>query len=155
MEATQDHKIIILLANHTASGIVRFANDENEIPGIVTALNAGASKDVIALEAARFLEDDGLAVDIEVVGEFTPLLTLPNGDPGVLVLTVLKRKTIKNNHEWVTLPELIRAMPRDRNRIAYMKTIQYFAGCDKENIEAVELDENARRAIRKNLGMDE
>jgi hypothetical protein len=44
------------------------------------------------------------------------------------------------------MPEILRAMPADRNRVTYMKALQVFSGALEEQTKALDLEE-----VRKHI----
>jgi hypothetical protein len=53
--------------------------------------------------------------------------------------------------KWYPFAEVLKLMTQSRLRLPYMKILQFLAGCHKENLFAVELDDELKQAIRDSI----
>ena len=134
---------VLLVAIRREDGLLVIPTDSGEIPGIVRTINSSLPINPQLLEIAE--ERTGLPkIEIFIWQEFECQIQLPNGEPA----TIYAAKTIKTPDEIPadakTLPEILRAMPANRNRVAYMKAMQVISGALEEQTKALDLEEVRR-----------
>jgi len=137
---------ILLVGLKRDDGLLVFPSDGKIVPGIVTSVNPSLPINPQLLDVAN--KRTGIpAIEILVWQEFQEPVKLSNGEDATLYAA---RTIVKPHHipsDVTTLPEMLRSMPADRNRVAYMKALQVFAGGLEEETKALDLDE-VRRHIR-------
>ena len=134
---------ILLLALKREDGVFVFPSDAEDIPGIVSPVNPSLPINPQLLDLAH--RRSGLPIiEISVWQEFQETITLPGGDAATLYAAkaLVIPETLPT--DVTTLPLMLRKMPPDRNRVAYMKALQVFAGGYDEQTKAVDLDEVRR-----------
>jgi hypothetical protein len=114
-----------------------------QIPGIVSPVNPSLPINPQLLELAH--RRSGLSmIEIAVWQEFQETVKLPGGDSATLYAAKALIIPQSLPGDVTTLPQMLRSMPPDRNRVAYMKALQVFAGGLEEQTKAVDLDEVRR-----------
>lgn len=77
---------------------------------------------------------------VDIIQAFVDEVRLPDGRAATVYLaTVNGRRTLTSGAP--TMPEILRQMPKDRNRLAYLKAWQVLTGSLTLNTKAVELEE--------------
>jgi hypothetical protein len=133
----------LLIAIKREDGLIMVPTDPGTIPGIRKTINPSLPINPQLLDMAA--ERTGLpAMEISIWQEFQDTVTLEDGQ----LATVYAAKTIKTPdsmpHDAITLPQILRSMPPNRNRVAYMKVLQVFSGALEEQTKALDLDEVRR-----------
>lgn len=140
-------RAVFVLAVTCSDGILRFPEDGSPWPGLGIKVNTllGINAQLKA-RAVQALGDWGHRCDIWQ--EYSALLNRDGIEP-----TTLYVGRISPNEEelktlpwqtWQTLPALIRTLPKDRNRLSYLKAWQVLSGALEENTKALDVDEVAR-----------
>ena len=70
--------------------------------------------------------------------QFDTMISNQSGNPISLNLAKYKIDEKKLGLSWKTFPSLLKNMPKNRNRLAYLQAWQVFSGAWLENIRAVE-----------------
>ncbi|MBF0440941.1 MAG: hypothetical protein HQK54_03475 [Oligoflexales bacterium] len=138
-------KVVVLLACRDRTGLFRFPVSidkyKEDIPGIKVDLNYyfDRLKAKIVSDAAVALGNEKLSGYILIDREMTPYLTFSDGSKGVLFLARIYAIYFEAPEYWPTLPEILKHMPDDRNRLPYLKVLQILSGSSQDDIEAVGL----------------
>jgi hypothetical protein len=134
---------VLLLGLKRDDGVFVFPSDEGEIPGIVSAVNPSLPINPQLLQMAH--QRSGVPIiEISVWQEFQETVKLPGGELGTLYAAKSIILPQQLPHDVTTLPQMLRNMPPNRNRVAYMKALQVFAGGLEEQTKALDLDEVRR-----------
>jgi hypothetical protein len=134
---------VLLIAVKREDGLLVIPSDAGEVPGIICQVNTSLPINPQLLDAAS--KRTGLPkMEVVIWQEFQCEIQMPNGEPA----TVYAARTIKTPDvipaDAKPLPDLMRAMPANRNRVAYMKAMQVFSGALEEQTKALDLDEVRR-----------
>jgi hypothetical protein len=137
---------VLLLALKRDDGLLLIPTDEGPIPGIVrrvhTALPINPQLQDMAFERTGIPR-----LEISIWQEFQDTITMPDGGKA----TVYAARSLVHPEDMPQdakpLPEILRNMPANRNRVAYMKVMQVFSGALEERTKALDLEE-VRRHIR-------
>lgn len=54
-----------------------------------------------------------------------------------------------------TLPDILRSLPKSKNRAPYIKSLQVFSGADEQTTDAVEMDEALKNRLKERLDKDD
>ncbi len=135
----------LLVAVADPQGILRFPNDPLLWPGLTLTVNVMLG--INSQLKDRATKDLGEAGNhIEIWQEYSsPLL----GSSGVAESTLYVSRLADDKSQnslietklWPTLPELIRTLPKDRNRLAYLKAWQVLSGGLQESTKALDVEE--------------
>ena len=136
---------VLLLAVKREDGLIMVPTSSNVIPGIVRRVNPALPINPQLLDMA--FESTGIPrIEISIWQEFQDTIRLEDGEPA----TVYAARSLIIPHHAVdgvkSMPEILRAMPADRNRVAYMKALQVFSGALEEQTKALDLEE-----VRKHI----
>ena len=134
---------VLLVAVKREDGLLVLPTDAGDVPGIICHVNPSLPINPQLLEAAA-LRTCLPKIEIVIWQEFQCEIQMPNGEPA----TVYAARTIKTPDlipgDAKPLPDLMRAMPPNRNRVAYMKAMQVLSGALEEQTKALDLDEVRR-----------
>ena len=134
---------ILLIGLKRDDGLIVLPTDTGEIPGIVARINPSLPINPQLLDLAE--KRTGLPkIEISIWQEFQETVRLPNGDAATLYAAKSLMISQTLPIDVTTLPEMLRGMPSTRNRVAYMKALQVFAGGLEEETKALDLDEVRR-----------
>ena len=137
---------VLLLALKREDGLLLVPTDEGPIPGIVRQINPSLPINPQLLDMA--FERTGIPrIEIAVWQEFQDTISMPDGGQATVYAarSLLLPKDMPLDAK--PLPEILRAMPPNRNRVAYMKVMQVFSGALEEQTKALDL-EDVRRHIQ-------
>ena len=131
---------VLVVGLRREDGLLLFPTDAGDVPGIVRKINTSLPINPQLIDMA--VERTGMPrIEISVWQEFECTIVLPDGEPA----TVYAARVIQTAHvipdDVKTLPDILRGMPQNRNRVAYMKAMQVFSGALTESTKAVDLDE--------------
>ncbi|MCX6118803.1 MAG: hypothetical protein NT027_14780 [Proteobacteria bacterium] len=140
----------VLIAVPVNEAPLKFPNDASFWPGIGFKVDPLLSiNDQILLAIHKVLPSSGLKVHIWQ--EYSDLLQREGvmdstlyvariDEPGSQQLDQPK-PSFGETQTWSTLPDLIRTLPKDRNRLAYLKAWQVLSGALEENTKALDVAE--------------
>lgn len=135
---------ILLVGVPDANGVLKFpvTAGTGGAPGLHFTPKALLSIDQqLVAEASRVLGRD-LSTRIDVVQEFADDVVLEGGVRATLYLgTVGKDLGLQADPAWEALPTMMRAMPKDRSRLPYLRAWQVLTGALTLNTKALDLDE--------------
>lgn len=145
----------LLLAVDCEDRLLRFPVDKSPWPGlnlkVDTLLGINSQlKDRAALELGPWA-----GAKCEIWQEYSAVLRRDS------LLTTLYVAIVRPSKEelastpwstWETLPALIRTLPKDRNRLAYLKAWQILSGALEETTKALDVNEVAKylKSLEKN-----
>ncbi len=136
-------KVILLLGLKRDDGLILLPSDSTETPGILASVDARLPINPQLLELAH--KRSGLpSIEIYIWQEFQESVTLLDGATATLYAAKALAYPEAIPADAITLPEMLRKMPPNRNRVAYMKALQVFAGGLEETTKALDLEEVRR-----------
>jgi hypothetical protein len=132
---------VLLVGAQTGEGPMRFFVGDPKHPGIVFRVQpaTGLNEQFIG-ELGHLVGQpiDGRYLDVEQA--FQNPVVLANGEAATLFLAKWQPNTATVDFSsWVTMPYLLRQMPKDRNRLGYLKAWQVLTGALSESTKAVDL----------------
>ena len=140
-----DHAVLLIDLKRE-DGLIMVPTDPGEIPGILRAINPSLPINPQLLNMAH--ERTGLPdIEISIWQEFQCVITLPSGDEATVYAARALKLPDAIPSDAKTMPEILRGMPANRNRVAYMKVLQVFSGALEEQTKALELDEVRRHIM--------
>ena len=130
----------LLIAVSDKKGVFRFpVNADQIVPGLKIAVELGAPIGPQLVEVAeQYFKQQGLGLNVNIEQSYLETIETDVGAVTVYAGSLDKNSDFKAPDEWPTLPELLRKMPKDKNRMAYLKALQVFSGAHTEKIKAVE-----------------
>ena len=114
--------------------LLKFTPDEELetlIAERVTALTAASSEQI---ELVQIIEE-----------ELNDATSLPSS---YLALLRVAADAYTAPADWLTLPVILRSLPRGRPRLIYNKAFQLLAGADQGDIAALEIDDEVKRRLQ-------
>lgn len=135
----------ILLAGFTdAIGVMRYATQSNEMPGLHLKPTSGLPlHDQLAARFKEYLQAKCINRDanlkLTLNHHFEETLEVPGGNPVTLYLGQVSWDLDPPNN-WPTMADLLRGMPKNRHRLAYMRALQLLSNGLKDDLQAVETD---------------
>lgn len=134
IKCTTDHAV--LLAGCTDSkGILRFYSEDQAYPGIHITVDSNIAVHDL-LEKVLLEKVSKKVTKFELNHSYTTKLETPKGEA-----TLFTGKFFLPDMEKVdlqSLPEILRAMPKTKTRVAYLRIWQAISGGLTDNIKAVE-----------------
>ena len=136
-------QVVVLLGYCGANGVWRFLFGHGHYMGFPLYVDGKAESIAhqvsAALMAMQILDDSR---NIELRGRIEPLLAWEDGGQSLLLVAELKGGEPKAG-EWIVLPEILRRMPKGRNRVGFMKVFQLLSTNPDDESFAVELTPEA------------
>lgn len=145
---------ILLVACRDAHGFYRFPVEvDSPFPGIPIVMVEGYSEAMQVEQAVRQIFGDAVGTrKILLRIKFEDCLQISNREPQTLFLAELTTsQDLETVAQWPTLPEILRQMPKDKNRVPYMKVMQVLAGDLEQGVSALELDDKLKEEIKRRL----
>ena len=139
---------ILLVAVACPDGLLRFPNDASQWPGL--SLNVQPLLGINEQLIRRAQEEIGAALTakLNIWQEYSDVMRVDNHDRATLYVAIVRPEAQdlegKTWNNWRTLPDLIRSLPKDRTRLAYLKAWQVLTGALEESTKALDVDEVAR-----------
>jgi hypothetical protein len=134
---------VLLVAVKREDGLIVIPSDPGDVPGIICDVNPSLPINPQLIDAAAG-RTSLPKIEIFIWQEFQCEIQMPNGMPA----TVYAARTLKTPDQIPEdarpLPDLMRSMPPNRNRVAYMKALQVFSGALEEQTKALDLDDVRR-----------
>ncbi|MBI2602247.1 MAG: hypothetical protein HYW48_04255 [Deltaproteobacteria bacterium] len=122
-------KVILLVGFRADKGLLVFPSQNDRFPGILFDNVAGHFiNDMIRDRVEALTEGGQRGLRLNIEQEFAERMSLPDGQEATLYLGVVGEFAGSLSPDWKTLPELIRKMPKDKKRIAYIKAWQILSG---------------------------
>lgn len=135
--------MILLLGLKRDDGLILLPSDSTETPGILARVDTRLPINPQLLELAH--KRSGLpSIEISIWQEFQEGVTLLDGTKATLYAAKALAYPQSMPADVTTLPDMLRKMPPNRNRVAYMKALQVFAGGLEETTKALDLEEVRR-----------
>lgn len=140
-------RAVLLLGCEAEHGPMRFPSESSELPGLVVKVipRAPITEQLIE-KASGFLGSKDLSRHVAVNQDFSDTIRIGEEDITLYV------GTIEAQHQtaqltWNTMPTLLRAMPKDRRRLPYLKAWQVLTGALSENVKAVDLEDALKHIV--------
>ncbi len=141
---------LLLVGCHFHDGPMRFPSEDPEFPGLLIAIDDGLTvNEHLIIGAQKVLGPELTGKQIEIHQEFDAPVGLKSGHCATLYLATVSAEHKLGSKDWSTMPDLIRGMPKNRGRLAYLRAWQVLGGALEDNVKAFEIDE-----IAKNLRTD-
>ena len=135
---------VLVLAVSCPDGLLRFPNDDSPLPGLLIKSKPMALiNDLLAECAHQVVPAAGST--LHIWQDYRGGLKLADNTDATMYVARLTvgADAIKDLPwpTWATLPNLIRSMPKDRNRLAYLKAWQVLTGALDESTKALDVNE--------------
>jgi len=133
---------IVLLGVANEKGFLYFPTTAPETPGIMFNPVAGQPVNLqIVSQASDFLGIELTGQTIEICQDYSDLVSLTSGNQATLYLATIRGKPELIKDDWSNLPDHLRAMPKNKNRIAYLRAWQVLTGSLTLNTKVIEADD--------------
>ncbi len=120
--------VVLLVGFASPKGIIVFPSEHDALPGIHFSNKALSPIDVqLCVEIERICAKKLLAKDVHIEQAFAEKIS-HNGQDASLYLALVKDEQIKIPETSLPLMLLLRAMPKNHNRLAYLKALQVLTG---------------------------
>lgn len=139
---------VLLVAVNCPDGLLRFPNDASPWPGLSLKVQPllGINEQLIRRSQAELGPD--LTAKLNIWQDYSDMIREGNEDRATLYVAIVRpdSQELENKpwKDWRTLPDLIRSLPKDRTRLAYLKAWQVLTGALEESTKALDVDEVAR-----------
>ena len=140
--------VIFLVGIKDEKGVFRFPSKNNFNPGIVFKADKKLpinEQMISQTESLTGLSQLNLKLDIEQ--SFSAEVKLPSGELGTLYVGAIHDEQVTVDDSWRPLPMILREMPKDKNRAAYLKAWQVLMGGLTQDSKVLEA-EDAAKAIQ-------
>lgn len=152
---SKEKTVVALIACRDKNGLVRLPTDGDKItPGLHIQDGSDREEQELAKAVAEKMHRQDLVAFIKVDHVIHDALQLASGKHCDLVVGEVDSQKFTAPLEWATVPSLIREMPANRNRLAYLKAWQILTGAHQESLEAVEITEDMRRRLKESFKND-
>ena len=131
--------VVVLLGQRGPHGIWRFLFHHPEYFGVplqVNLMETQISQRVRDALNGKIVDADKAKITMRARVE--PLLSWPGGGKSLLLLAECPEDTTIEG-DWRVLPDILRQMPRSRNRVTFMKVFQHLTAHADEECDALEL----------------
>lgn len=139
---------ILLVAVNCPDGLLRFPNDGSPWPGLSLQVQPLLGINEQLIRRSQDELGSALTAKLNIWQEYSDVIREANEDRATLYVAMIRPEAheIENKpwKEWRTLPDLIRTLPKDRTRLAYLKAWQVLTGALEESTKALDVDEVAR-----------
>ena len=141
MAGSNKPNVVVLLGRRADSGVWKFLRFHEEYVGIPirTSKNIMNIKELICSSVETALGSLVSDSEVKLLDRYEPLLVWPDGGSSVLMLAELMTEEACSLGHWMVLPEILRKMPKTRNRVAFMKVFQSLSVASEDECQAVEL----------------
>ena len=131
---------VLLVGQPQGEKPMRFPLGDEITPSLVVKANTSISINEQLIEAAaKALNLSITGQQLEIEQKFHNPLNTAIGDKATLYLGTLSADVAIDTKDWVTMPELLRMLPKDRNRLSYVKAWQVLTGALSESTKAVDI----------------
>jgi hypothetical protein len=132
--------VVLLLGRRAEKGVWKFLFFHEVYVGIpiVTTFGDRSLADQIKHSLEPILGSKEFVKNVTILEKLDPLLIWPDGGKSVLFLAEF-RDDRDVAGEWVVLPEVLRRMPKNHNRVTFMKVFQSLSSSSEDKCEALEL----------------
>lgn len=135
-----------------ADKVFRFPTNNRHLPGLYREGDFAAT---LADEDQKWLANacgyTGDPASFEVAQVFDQDLSMGDDRFGELVLVNCNDPVAFAPKKSVTFAEMIRSLPKDKNRIAYIKALQWINMPKDRDFAAVEMDDEVKNAIKDSM----
>lgn len=139
---------VLLAAVACPDGLLRFPNDEIPWPGLGVNVKPLVGINEQLLDRAKEVFGPALASQLSIWQDYSDMIRVKDEDLATLYVAILRPSPDQLEslpwQTWRTLPDLIRSLPKDRTRLAYLKAWQVLTGALEETTKALDVDEVAR-----------
>lgn len=153
MNSSRSRGILVLLSCRDERGIFRFPVDPDLNKGLFIKSRGGDVADVKRAIAERIGHPE-LFAQIRVEHVFEGAVTAGSLTDLSLCVAALPSAVFQAPPSWPTLPDILRSLPPDRERLVFMKAVQLLAGAHEETLTAIELTDEVRKALLRSLDPD-
>ena len=130
---------IVLVGVADEKGFLRFPSSAPETPGIMLNVRPRTSiNELILAKIGDFLGSQFSAQGIDIDQEYHDSVFLSDGREATLYLAHINQHPELVSNDWSTLPELLRGMPQNRNRLPYLRAWQVLSGARDSKTYAIE-----------------
>jgi len=134
----ETERAIILIGLKDVDGVFRFPTDGEGLHGLMHSVKARTPiVPQIVERVESFFAKTFAGGAVDITPDFAGKCVLASGETVTLYAGVLRDETLKAEQSWQTLPAVLRNMPKDKNRVAYLLALQVFAGTGQESVKAV------------------
>lgn len=132
---------IILLGIPNEKGILVFPTSAHETPGIMFKNDPSMPiNEQIILEVNNLCKSNKLGTKFDICQKYTATVKLSSGKAATLYTGILQETIANKDKGWKTLPELLKVMPKNRNRLPYLKAWQALTGAFDQRTGVIETD---------------
>jgi hypothetical protein len=89
-----------------------------------------------------FGDNIDLSKTIELISFVSPMVDVGDGETAALLVAKTVTCGLIAPKDWRTLSSILRALSKNRNRVVFLKALQLLCGSDKEDIDAIELNDS-------------
>jgi hypothetical protein len=143
----QTKEILFIVAAADTAGTLHFLNvGETAYPGVIAAVDwRQPLATTIRQELARLGAQDIANEDFAFMGPMAPLVVRDSAAPVATVVVHMLRKTESLPGAWVPVVQLLKQLPATKNRIAYVKAVQFISGGEDSKFQAFDLSQKATK----------
>jgi hypothetical protein len=113
---------LLLMGVYDAQGVLRFPSNQSAYPGLLVKVVPGLPFMDALLPQILKLLPDLKPTELDMIHGFQESLTLEDGGEATMYVGTIKRRIGETT--WLTFPEILRSLPKDRRRLTYLKAIQ-------------------------------
>ena len=137
--------VIFLVGIKDEKGVLRFPTKNNFNPGVVFKADRNLPINEQIIKETELLTGlQKLNLNLEIEQNFSTEVVLQNGDKATLYVGAIHKFEGGVNEEWRPLPMILREMPKDKNRAAYLKAWQVLMGGLNQDVKILEADDAAK-----------
>jgi hypothetical protein len=143
-----DHGIF-LVAVTDEDGVLRFPSDFSHpfLYGLHIQVRPLLPVEPQLFDLARENIGTDLGAFLRVYEDFSDQLALTEDAKTTLFVGRLAHPEFRAPKTWLSLPDILRSMGKDRRRVAYMRALQVLTGALSQETKAVDVEEVARHLI--------
>ena len=144
---SKTNQVVLLLGVPSSQGVLSFPStvpaQEGQLPGLLFTCNGQLPINPQLVEQAEsYLREEGLGIKMHIWQDYSDTLKLASGETATVFIARLDRALSDNSMKqgMKTMPEWIRALPKDRSRLLYVRALQVLSGGLTQETKVVELD---------------
>lgn len=142
---------ILLLGCESEIGPMRFPSESQDLPGLRIKVDPRMPiTEQLLAKAAEYIGIEKVKRHVDIVQEHCETFAIEGGKEITLFVGTMHFRHRVAQHSWATMPDLLKAMPKNRTRLPYLKAWQVLTGALTANVKAVDLEE-----ALKHLAKDE
>ncbi len=131
---------VLLCAVPDERGVLRFpSNDSTELPGLNFAVEAGLPINDQLIQVAEKTLNARLHGKLDVSQDFADPVVRVDGQPATLYVATVAEGAKRSDSSWPSLPEILRALPKNKGRVPYLRAWQILTGGLKLDTKAVDM----------------